>query len=106
MVFGIMDKSIEKILKTFDKLPVNPDELSHWTSAIESTAKKMCKDKNGKITFKYKAAEKSMKFFVKDPKARDCLVKSIEIHLPSIPESLQGFLSVFKYNLKNVKFDI
>jgi hypothetical protein len=46
-----------------------------------------------------------MKFFVKDPKARDCLVKSIEIHLPSIPESLQGFLSVFKYNLKNVKFD-
>jgi hypothetical protein len=40
MVFGIMDKSIEKILKTFDKLPVNADELSHWTSAIESTAKK------------------------------------------------------------------
>jgi predicted Holliday junction resolvase-like endonuclease len=105
MVFGIMNKSIEKILKTFDKLPVNPDDLAHWTSAIETTAKHMCNDKNGKITFKYKVDEKSMKFFVKDPRARDCLVKSIEIHLPSISESLQGFLSVFKYNLKNVKFD-
>lgn len=105
MVFGIKDRSIEEILKTFDKLAVNPDDLAHWTSAIETTAKHMCKDKNGKITFKYKADERSMKFFVKDPKARDCLVKSIEIHLPSIPESLQGFLSVFKYNLKNVRFD-
>jgi hypothetical protein len=33
------------------------------------------------------------------------LVKSVEIHLPLIPESLQGFFSVFKYNLKNVKFE-
>jgi hypothetical protein len=105
MVFGIMDRSIEEILKTFDKLPVNPDDLAHWTSAIESTAKIMCNDKNGKITFKYNAAEKSMKFFIKDPNARDCLVKSIAIHFPSIPESLQGFLSVFKYNLKNLRFD-
>jgi hypothetical protein len=46
-----------------------------------------------------------MKFFVKDAKSRDCLVRSIEIHLPSIPESIQGFFSVLKYNLKNVKFD-
>jgi hypothetical protein len=105
MAFGIMDRSIEEFLKTLDKLPVNPDDLVYWISAIETTAKHMCNDKNGKITFKYKADEKSMKFFVKDPKTRDCLVNSIEIHLPSIPESLQGFLSVFKYNLKNVEFD-
>ena len=29
MVFGIMDRSIEEILKTFDKLAVNPDDLAH-----------------------------------------------------------------------------
>ena len=46
-----------------------------------------------------------MKFFVKDAKSRDNLVKSIQIHLPLIPESVQGFFSVLKYNLKNVKFD-
>ena len=58
MVFGIMDRSIEEILKTLDKLPVNPDDLAHWTSAIETTAKHMCNDKNGKITFKYKVDER------------------------------------------------
>ena len=46
-----------------------------------------------------------MKFFVKDPKSRDDLVKSVEVHLPLIPESLQGFFRVLKYNLKKVKFD-
>jgi hypothetical protein len=92
---------MEEILKTLDKLPVDPEKLAHWTSAIEITAKNMCDDKNGKITFMYRADEKSMKFFVKDAEARDCLSRSVEIHLPFIPESLQGFLSLFKYNLKN-----
>ena len=47
-----------------------------------------------------------MKFFVKDPKSRDDLAKSVEVHLPLIPESLQGFFRIFKYNLKKVKFEI
>ena len=47
-----------------------------------------------------------MKFFVKDAKSRDDLVNSVEVHLPLIPESLQGFFRVFKYNLKKVKFEI
>jgi hypothetical protein len=38
MAFGIMDRSTEEFLKTLDKLPVNPDDLAHWTSAIETTA--------------------------------------------------------------------
>ena len=64
----------------------------------------MCEDKND-ITFEYFSDEKIIKFFVKDAKSRDNLLKSIQIHLPLIPESVQGFFSVFKYNLKNVKFD-
>ena len=63
---GIKDRSIEEILKTLDKLAVSPDELEHWTKAIETTAKNLCNDKRGKIKFKYSVNDKSTKFFVKD----------------------------------------
>lgn len=109
MVFEINDKIkdriIEEILKTLDKLALSPGELEHWTMSIETTAKGMSNDKGDKINFQYYPDEKVMRFFVKDAKARDNLVKSVEIHLPLIPESLQGFFGVFKYNLKKVKFD-
>ena len=91
-----MDRSIEEVLQSLDKIVVSPEKLAHWTNAIETTAKDMCDDKSGHIKFKYHAEDKSMKFFLKDAKAREYLVKSIEIHLPLIPESLQGFFSVFK----------
>jgi len=65
----------------------------------------MNKNKIGKIAFEYFPDEKVIKFYVKDAKSRDNLLKSVEIHLPLMPESLQGFFSVFKYNLKNVKFN-
>jgi hypothetical protein len=105
MVFKIKDRSIEEILKTLDKLAVSPDELEHWTMSIETTAKGMSDDEGDKIDFEYYPEEKVMKFLVRDAEARDDLVKSVEIHLPLIPESLQGFFSVFKYNLKKVEFD-
>lgn len=102
---GIKDRSIKQILETLDRLAVSPDDLEHWTMSIETTAVSMNSDETGKIAFEYYPEEKIMKFWVKDAKSRDNLVKSVEIHLPLIPESLQGFFSVFKYNLKNVKFD-
>ncbi|MGH9997705.1 MAG: hypothetical protein ACRD7F_06810 [Nitrososphaeraceae archaeon] len=64
--------------------------------SIETTAKGMSPDEGDKIDFEYYPEEKVMKFFVKDAEAMDDLVKSVEIHLPLIPESLQGFFSVFK----------
>jgi hypothetical protein len=102
---GTEDNCIHDVLKIFDKLPVYPDELIHWTEAIETAAKNMSKNKTDGIRFRYDIDEKDMKFFLKDSNSRDCLVKSIEIHLPSIPESLQGFFSVLKYNLRNLKFN-
>jgi hypothetical protein len=90
MVFGIKDRSIEEILKTLDKLAVSPDELEHWTMSIETTAKRMS-NQGDKIDFEYYPVEKFMKFFVKDAKARDNLVKSVEIHVPLIPESPRFF---------------
>ena len=105
MVSGIKDRTIKEILQTLDRIVQDPHELEHWTMSIETTAKSMSKDEGDKIDFEYYPDEKVMKFFVKDAEARDNLLKSVEIHLPLIPESLQGFFSVFKYNLKNVKFD-
>ena len=58
-----------------------------------------------KIIFQYCPEERVTRFFVKDSEARDCLVKSIEIHLSLVPEMLQGSFSVLKYNLKYIKFD-
>ena len=104
MVFGIKDRSIEEILQTLNKLAVSPDDLEHWTMSIEIAAKSMSDDKTGKIKFEYYPEEKVMKFYVKDAESRDDLIKLVEIHRP-LPESLQGFFSVFKYNLKKVKFN-
>ena len=53
-----------------------------------------------KIALEYYPDEKVIKFWVKDARSRDYLLKSIEMHLLLIPESLQGFFGVFKYNLK------
>ena len=50
----------------------------------------------GNIDVEYYPDERVMKFFVKDPKSRDDLVKSVEVHLPLIIESLLGFFRVFK----------
>ena len=107
MAFGIQvkDKTMKEILKTLDRIVDNPDELEHWTMAIETTAISMNQNKIDKIAFEYFPDEKVIKFCVKDAKSRDNLLKSVEIHLPLMPESLQGFFSVFKYNLKNVKFN-
>ena len=103
-MFVIQDRTIQEILKTLDKIAVNPDDLEHWTMSIEATAKSMSIDRADKTEFEYYPEEKVMKFYVRNAKSRNDLVKSVEIHYPLIPESLQGFFSVFKYNLKNVKF--
>jgi hypothetical protein len=105
LVSEIKDRTIQEILQTLDRVILDPSELALWTWSIEATAKVMNDDKNDNITFEYFSDEKIFKFFVKDAKSRDNLVRSIQIHLPLIPESAQGFFSVFKYNLKNVKFD-
>ena len=99
-----LDKRIKQDLKAFDKNLDTPEDLTRWINAIETTAKNMS-DSSEKIRFKYYGYNNSTKFFVRDAKSRDYLVKSIEIHLPSVPESLQGNFSVFKYDLKNLKFD-
>ena len=97
-MFVIQDRTIQEILKTLDKIAVNPDDLEHWTMSIETTAKRMSGDKADKTDFEYYPEEKVMKFYVNNAKSRNDLVKSVEIHYPLIPESLQGFFSVFKYN--------
>lgn len=98
-----LDRSIEETLKTLDKLVVSPEELAHWCDVLESAARDNCKIM--RLKFNYCPDKKSIEFIVEDTKSRDCLVKSIETNLPLIPESLQGFFSVFKYDLKNMKFD-
>ena len=106
MVPVTMDQSIEEILKSIHKISYDPDELEYWTTAVETTAKQMCQNKQCKIELVYGPEEKCLRFFLNDDECRDCLVESIEIHLPLMPTSLQGLFSVFKYNLKQLNFDL
>ena len=98
------DKGINEVLDDIVKLANNPEDLRHWATAIETTVKRMCKDTKNRIMFKL-TEDRKLRYFLMDSKSRDCLVKSIEIHLPSVPETLQGLFSVLKYELKNVIFD-
>ena len=100
----VKDKDLQRILETLHRLAVDPAELEHWTMSIETTAKNMRHDKDSLVEFEYYSEQKQFKFHVKDAKSRDCLLQSIEIHFQLIPESLKAFFSVFKYNLKNLKF--
>jgi hypothetical protein len=89
-VYSVGDRSIQDVLQSLGKVVIDTDELARWTWSIEATAKSMSEDKND-ITFEYFSDEQIIKFFVKDAKSRDNLLKSIQIHLPLIPESVQGF---------------
>jgi hypothetical protein len=100
-----LDRGIEETLKNLDKLVVSPEILAHWCNTVETTAKNKCKDEVDKIKLSYCPDKRSIEFYVKDAKSRDCLLKTIEIHLSSMPGSLQAFFSVFKYNLKNMRFN-
>lgn len=101
----MQDRTIEQILQTLYRIVDNPEELEQWLMSIETAAKSMSGDNGDNITFQYYSDQKIIRFFVKDAKSRDSLVKSVETHLPLMPESLQGFFSVFKYNLKNLEFN-
>ncbi len=98
-MYRINDRTVQEVLQTLDKGVVDASELARWTWSIEATAKSMSDDKTGNITFEYFSDEKPLNS-LKDAKSRDNLLKSIQIHLPLIPGSVQGFFSVFKYDLK------
>lgn len=58
MASGIKDRDIEEILKTLDRLAINPDELEQWTMSVETTAKDIRKDNDSLIVFEYDADKK------------------------------------------------
>jgi hypothetical protein len=104
-VYRIKDRTIQEVLQTLHKVVIDPSELARWTLSIERVAKSMSNDKSDNLTLEYYCDERINRFFARDAKSRDNLVKSIQVHLPLLPESVQTFFSVFKYHLNKVKFD-
>lgn len=101
---GIDGKGKDDVKKSIDELPVDPKELAEWTNKIEATAKQLCNDSSDNIVFKHVDGV-NLNFSVQDVQSRDCLIKALDTHLPSIPKLLQGVFDVFRNDLKNVKFD-
>lgn len=104
-MYRLKDRTIQEVLQTLHKIVVDPNELARWTLSIEKAAKILSKDKSDKITLEYYCDERVNRFFVGDAFSRDNLVKSIQVHMSLLPESVQSFFSVFKYNLKKLRFD-
>ena len=104
LVSGIKDRTIQEVLQTLHRVVVDRTDLARWTLSIEKAAKILNKDKSDKITLEYYCDERVNRFFVGDAFSRDNLLKSIQVHMPLLPESIQSFFSVFKYNLKKVRF--
>lgn len=104
-MYRIKDKTIQEVLQTLHKVVEDRSDLARWTLSIEKAAKILSKDKSDKITLEYYCDERVNRFFVGDVFSRDNLVKSIQVHMSLLPESVQSFFSVFKYNLKHLKFD-
>jgi hypothetical protein len=100
-----IEKTIQEVLQTLHKIVVDRSDLARWTLSIEKAAKTMNKEKSDNITLEYYCDERINRFFVRDALSRDNLVKSIQVHMPLLPESIESFFTVFKYNLKKVKFD-
>ena len=105
LVSEFKDRSIQEVLQTLHKIVVDQSDLARWTLSIEKAAKVMNKDKRDNITFEYYCDERIERFFVRDALSRDNLVKSIQVHMPLLPESIESFFTVFKYNLKKLKFN-
>jgi hypothetical protein len=104
-VYRLKDRTIQEVLQTLHKIVVDKSDLARWTLSIEKAAKILNKDKSDNITLEYHCDERINRFFVRDALSRDNLVKSIQVHMPLLPESVQSFFSVFKYNLKKLTFD-
>jgi len=100
-----IEKTIQEVLQTLHKIVVDRSDLARWTLSIEKAAKIMNKEKSDNITLEYYCDERINRFFVRDALSRDNLVKSIQVHMPLLPESIESFFTVFKYYLKKVKFD-
>jgi hypothetical protein len=62
-----LDRGIEETIRSLDKIVFSPEELSHWMTSTEVTARHMYDDKDGeKIIFQHSPDEKVTRFFVKN----------------------------------------
>lgn len=85
---------MEEILTTLDRIVESQDDLEHWTMAIETTAKNMNKDMSDRKIQSNCSVDEKENSFCKGYSSRYNVLKSVEVHLPIMPESLQGFFSV------------
>ncbi len=105
MSTGLDNNEFNKVIESLSQLAkdIDPQELSHWVGRIEYSAKRMCDDSKDKILFKHTTG-RQLEYQVKDSKSRDCLVKSIEGHLTSVPLLIRQVLEKIKENLKCLNF--
>ncbi len=80
-------KGLDAIQKTIKDLEqsVDPNTFNEWADRIARTAKQLCNDPDCKRIKIVKAGQGKVNFWFADKEAVDCVNKSIERHLNSMP---------------------
>jgi hypothetical protein len=84
---------------------VKQEEISRWTSMIETTAREICGDTLNNITLRNTNAT-SFDLAIKDEKSADCLVQAIDRYIHSMPIFLQGVFQKLATEIKQAKFNL
>ena len=96
---------MNEITKVIDKPSKVRDqqELSRWAKTCETMARNLCNDRLSDIILRSQGRE--LDIAVKDKKSADCLVKSIECNLSSMPFFVQGVFIKLVSDLKQATFN-
>lgn len=83
-------KGFEEAAKAFQDMAnsIKPETLNTWADKIIETARSNCIDqsKNRIRVEKIPSKEFEVKYIAEDAKSLDCLIKSFEYHLKSMPD--------------------
>jgi hypothetical protein len=109
-MFKIDVDGLKELQKAIDdyKRSIEPSTFNEWAKRIAITAKQICNDPSCKRIKLIDEKEKAkFSFEFADSEAIDCIIKSIQTHLSSMPPIQQdvykGLIPHFENNKKEMK---
>jgi hypothetical protein len=82
---------------------VDPNTFNEWANRIAITAKQLCNDPNCERIKIVKAGQGKVSFQIVDKEAIDCVIKSIERHLSSMPDLQREIFKKLRVELETKK---
>ena len=108
MSFRADAKGNEETIRRLDEMAASlgPRDLGDWINKIETTARKICDDPDGKrirMTNTYTQNNSYTDFQFADKESMDCVIKAIEEYLHSMPLPVKYLYERLIIDLENKK---